>query len=345
MAAISLSLGKVLTFVFHDTRVRPRISSSLAAPGETSRATPARTSVRDELGRVLAESSSTDEFVHGLMGFLVELSREQSSHPVLAALGQELGRASTASFAAMAMHDVRSILQSVTMSLELAPVLLERSGLLRQSGGQRGGPGPDPERIGLFIEALEDAQLGARMATDLARETLALHRETGAQSTRINAVIEVAARLGQRLVPIELALETADSLEVRVDRAPLFRVLVNLIRNAAHAISELEEPDDARIIITSWASDELVFVQVADEGPGIPPGAREQIFDLFFTTHAEGTGIGLYLCKTLVASWGGRIYVDSPEGGGARFTFSVPRRMGESVPAGHRDGESAPMRR
>lgn len=276
---------------------------------------------------MLEESSGVDEFVHGLMGFLVELSREHPNHPMLTALSEQLGRAASAPLAASALHDLRSILQGVTAGLEYAPILLERSGLLDRNLP----PQVDTRRVELLLEALDDARGGARMAAELASETLAIQRDcmspkdqTGA-SLRLNDTVSTAARLAGRMCPLELRLETPDDLEVCASRSALVRVLVNLVRNAAHAIDELEDPIGAGVTISSWASDEFAFVQVADDGPGIPASAAASIFELFFTTHAEGTGIGLYVCKTLVTAWGGMIHVDSSDGEGARFTFSVPR--------------------
>src|SRR5690606_6155072 len=141
---------------------------------------------------------------------------------------------------------------------------------------------------------------------------------------RLNAVVGAAARLAGRSVNLELRLETDDSLEVRAPRSAVMRVLINLLRNAAHAIHELEDLVGASVCVSTWASDEFAFIQVADDGPGIPAATLESIFDLFFTTHAEGTGIGLFVCKTLVTGWGGMIHVDSGDGEGASFTFSIP---------------------
>lgn len=278
-----------------------------------------------------AESASPDEFVHALMGFLVELSAGPVVHPVVGALAEELGRASTARFTALAIHDLRSMLQGVSVSLDYAPKLLERSGLLGE------GRGPvDPKRLGMLIEALDDARTGTRMAAELARETLVVHRNHDhALHCRLNEVVESTVRLGQRLAPIDITLETSATLEVHATPSNLFRVLVNLLRNAVQAIGELEDPEGARVRVSTWASDELAFVQVADQGPGIPSSVRDQLFDLFFTTHAEGTGIGLYVCKTIVNGWGGMIHVDGHEGEGARFTFSIPLQS-EPIPRGRR---------
>jgi signal transduction histidine kinase len=286
---------------------------------------------------MLAASTGVDEFVHGLMEFLVELSHEHPNHPMLAALSEQIGRAAMAPMAASAMHDLRSILQGVTAGLDYAPVLLERSGLLAQTdaAGNRADRLPertDHRRVELLLEALDDARTGARMAAELASETLAIQRDCMSPdptqslvSVRLNETVRVAARLAGRLTPLELHLETDDGLEVLANRSALVRVLVNLLRNAAQALDELEDPIGAGVTISSWASDEFAFIQVADDGPGIPTATASSIFELFFTTHAEGTGIGLYVCKALVTAWGGMIHVDTSDGEGARFTFSVPK--------------------
>jgi len=285
---------------------------------------------------VLEESSGVDEFVHGLMGFLVELSRQHPNHPMLATLGEELGRASSAPMTASAMHDLRSILQGVTAGLDYAPGLLERSGLLEAArlANNHGKGVVDSRRVELLFEALDDARGGAKLAAELAAETLQIQRDCmaspssmpGAPSdtVRLNEVVGAGTRLAGRLVRVELQLETADALEVRAPRSSLMRVLINLLRNAAHAIDELEDPIGAGVRVSTWTSNEFAFVQVADDGPGIPAATLESIFELFFTTHAEGTGIGLFVCKTLVDRWGGMIHVDSSDNEGASFTFSVP---------------------
>jgi signal transduction histidine kinase len=283
--------------------------------------------VREALARMLSDSTGVDEFVHGLMEFLVELSHEHPNHPMLATLSEQIGRAATAPMTASAMHDLRSILQGVTAGLDYAPVLLERSGLLSQDVQGR----TDNRRVELLLEALDDARSGARMAAELASETLAIQRDCMSSkdqpraTVRLNETVRVASRLAGRLTPIELQLETEDAVEVDASRSALVRVLVNLLRNAAQAIDELEDPIGAGVKISSWASDEFAFVQVADDGPGIPTATASSIFELFFTTHAEGTGIGLYVCKALVTAWGGMIHVDTSDGEGARFTFSVPK--------------------
>jgi signal transduction histidine kinase len=305
----------------------------MAGQGSTAPRPGRGASVRDELQRVLEASSGVDEFVHGLVGFLVELSKSHPNHPMLAAFGEELGRASTAPLAAAAMHDLRSVLQGVTAGLDYAPGLLERSGLLAASQADKPADKKvDGRRVELLLEAIDDARSGAKLAAELAGETLRIQRDfmtsgeatSSVPSVNLNEVVSAAARLAGRSAQVELRLETDDGLEVRASRSAIMRVLINLLRNAAHAIEELEDPVGAGVSVSSWASDEFAFVQVADDGPGIPAATLESIFELFFTTHAEGTGIGLFVCKTLVTQWGGMIHVDSSDGEGASFTFSIP---------------------
>lgn len=297
-------------------------------PTRGSRAADDRPSVREALEAALDEAPSVDVFVHELMGFVVELSRRHPGHPVVASLGEHLSKAAASPFVAAAMHDLRSILQGVYGSLEYAPRVLHRSGLLDPA---RVGPA-DPARLAQLLEALDDARTGTRTAAELAREAFEVHRSSidevaarsKAHSVRLNRLVETTARLASCRAPVDVELDTSERLEVVADPSRVLRVLGNLLNNAAQALDELEDPTGARVRVATWASDEFAFVQVADDGPGIPAATRTEIFDLFFTTRGEGSGIGLYVCKVLVNAWGGMIHVDSRDGEGARFTFSVP---------------------
>src|SRR5690606_35805852 len=120
------------------------------------------------------------------------------------------------------------------------------------------------------------ARSGARLAAELASETLRIQRDCSnpgsfaCSSIKLNEAVGAAARLAGRSMQVELRLETDEAVEVRAPRSALMRVLINLLRNAAHAIDELEDSVGAGVRVSTWASDELAFVQVADDGPGIP---------------------------------------------------------------------------
>ena len=139
-----------------------------------------------------------------------------------------------------------------------------------------------------------------------------------------NLVAHAAALLGPELQQAGIALRLdlgAGGAAVRGDRVLLEQVLVNLIHNAMHAMQERQR---GRIDLASRRVDGGVCMTVHDEGPGIPPEQREQIFAPFFTTRPDGLGLGLNICRTIVEAHGGFITVDSAAGGGAAFSFTLP---------------------
>jgi PAS domain S-box-containing protein len=113
---------------------------------------------------------------------------------------------------------------------------------------------------------------------------------------------------------------------VPADPERIEELLTNLIDNAMKF-----SPRGGTITIKGEALENEVLVTVADEGIGIALRDHERLFDRFFrvadnsTRQAQGTGLGLYICKTLVGAHGGRIWVESEPGKGSRFTFSLPR--------------------
>ena len=81
--------------------------------------------------------------------------------------------------------------------------------------------------------------------------------------------------------------------------------------------------------VSSTVAGDQVLVQVADTGPGVDAELLEKIFDPFFTTKSAGLGMGLSICRTIVASHGGQLSAARRESGGTVFTFSLPMRPAE----------------
>jgi PAS domain S-box-containing protein len=119
-------------------------------------------------------------------------------------------------------------------------------------------------------------------------------------------------------------------LVVRADREKLTQVLANLLDNAVKY-----SPEGGTITLTARRRADAAEIAVADEGVGIPRSDQQRIFSKFFRTDrggaAAGTGLGLFLVRGLVAAMGGRIWVESEEGRGSRFTFDLP--LAEAEPA------------
>ena len=152
---------------------------------------------------------------------------------------------------------------------------------------------------------LGDVNKPIREAVELSRATL-----------RKNA-IRLDLRLASRLSPC------------RLDPQLIEEVILNLITNAVDALKT--EPVEKVIRITSWTYGGRVRVAVADNGPGIPVRRREAIFDPFYTTKRNSTGIGLNLSRRIIADHGGRLTAEQRRGGGARFVIDLPAADGKAV--------------
>jgi len=107
-------------------------------------------------------------------------------------------------------------------------------------------------------------------------------------------------------------------------------ILTNLLDNAVKF-----SPQGGTITIKGESSESEALVTVADEGIGVPVRDRDRIFDRFYrvedgsTKSTRGTGLGLYICKTLIEAHGGRIWAEGELGKGSRFTFSLPIEAGD----------------
>src|SRR2546427_13155247 len=102
-------------------------------------------------------------------------------------------------------------------------------------------------------------------------------------------------------------------------------MILNLLINAEQALVTVDGP--RTIALRPCADEGEARLEIADSGPGVPPEIRSKIFDPFFTTKPEGvgTGLGLSICYGIAREHGGRIWVESEPGQGARFAVTLPR--------------------
>lgn len=108
--------------------------------------------------------------------------------------------------------------------------------------------------------------------------------------------------------------------ESRFDPVQIKQVLVNLIKNAMHALS----PEGVLTLATGMGPD-AVWVSVADNGAGIPPETLSRIFEPFYTTKRKGSGLGLMIVQRILRDHGGRMELTSHVGKGTTFRFWIPR--------------------
>lgn len=138
-------------------------------------------------------------------------------------------------------------------------------------------------------------------------------------------VAELLEELGRTSVP--------DGIDVRLTGngarrtilghyEPLRRAFANLYRNAAEAMQ-----GKGAIDVTLSSTDAELLVTIADHGPGIPPDLRQRVFEPYFTTKSDGTGLGLALVRITMEAHGGTISVGETPGGGATFSIVFPTTL------------------
>ncbi len=132
-------------------------------------------------------------------------------------------------------------------------------------------------------------------------------------------------------ITISLDLDPSEP-KIWADASELQQMILNLLINAEQALVTVEGP--RTIVVATRADDAEARLEIADSGPGIPAEIQGKIFDPFFTTKPEGvgTGLGLSICYGIAREHGGRIWVESEPGHGARFGVGLPRDPRDETP-------------
>ncbi len=214
--------------------------------------------------------------------------------------------------AAGVAHQIRNPLNSIHM---LAQMMNRRPDLPEGLAGQMGHIRDESSRIEKIVQQFLD---------------FAKPRQPQLESVDLAALVSGA-------ISVQSSVHEDGDIEIRVrteptvatlDRSFMIEVLENLIRNAAEAL------DGRGIIeITLRNSADGAEISVADNGPGIDPANRERIFDLYFTTRRQGTGLGLSLTAQMVMSMGGSLVLDEGpgvDGRGARFVIQLPQKRSQA---------------
>jgi len=173
-------------------------------------------------------------------------------------------------------------------------------------------------------EDLDVAHRTALRAADLVRALLDVARpgQREMKPLDLRAIVQDVLRAAQPTAArrgVALIDEGGPPVRVQGDEGQLHQVVLNLVTNAMQAVDDRE-----RVWIRVLDDGRHGGVQVRDEGAGVPPEQRARLFEPFFTTRADGTGLGLFVSYGIVERHGGRIgYDDAPEGG-ASFTVLLP---------------------
>jgi PAS domain S-box-containing protein len=114
------------------------------------------------------------------------------------------------------------------------------------------------------------------------------------------------------------------------DRVQLQQVVMNLVLNAVEAMSSVEEGARELSIETEQSKTGGVLVAIRDSGPGIDPEHLERVFEPFYTTKTSGMGMGLSICRSIIAAHGGRLWAEANQPRGTVFQFTLPAGLEDS---------------
>jgi signal transduction histidine kinase len=256
-----------------------------------------------------------------LRGVMIDITARKGAEDEVSRLREQLARASRLTtlgeLAAAIAHEVNQPLCAIVSNAETT------QGYLAEETAD----------LGEVRDALQDIVADGRRASEIIRRIRTLLRTRQAERAPFgltDAARDVAVLLRHQLTrdSITLTLDfAADLPPVLGDRVQVQQVILNLMLNAAEALQG-SPADRRRLSISTAVTGDVATVSVQDSGPGISPELLDRVFDAFFTTKSDGTGIGLSISRTIIVAHGGRIWVESAAGGGAVFRFTLPLQEG-----------------
>ena len=290
VTAGALLYGGLALLVLRPLRRVTRSMERFAADPESEAEAPSDR--HDEIGRVERELSRMQE----------EVRQSLRSRARLVALGEAVAKIN---------HDLRNMLTSAQMASE------------------RLATSADPQ----VAKALPRLERALSRAAGLSRNVLEYGRseEPAPQKTRVvltKALTVAAEDAGLEPDGVRLVKQLPARFAVEADPDQLYRILVNLMRNARQAIEgDATRPAGRRgeVRVSASAVDNVAVLLVADDGPGIPPRLSESLFEPFVSGRAsEGAGLGLAISRELAANHGGALDLVETGPSGTTFALRLP---------------------
>ncbi|HEX7853457.1 MAG TPA: PAS domain S-box protein [Sphingobium sp.] len=266
-------------------------------------------------------------------GFIRDLTERHQTEAKLEALQSELIHvARLSAMGTMASTLAHELNQPITAIATYAEAIRDQLG------------DPSPEDLPMIREAMDDTAREALRAGHIVRRLRDFVAKGEVEKTvePLPQLINEAAILGlmgarEQSVEPQFDLDPYAS-PVLVDKVQIQQVLINLIRNAVEAMGQVGEQTGGhagsgkrRLTVTSRVDERPgnIRITVSDTGPGVAREVADQLFTAFITTKAEGMGLGLSICRTIVEANGGRIWMEPRPGGGAEFHFTLIRAQTE----------------
>ena len=178
-------------------------------------------------------------------------------------------------------------------------------------------------------EALSRIIRDGNRASDVIAKIRALLRKTDMEKERLdmNDTIREVVALAQgemRRTGVALRAELEGDLpRVLADRVQLQQVILNLLMNGIEAMSAVTDRSRDLLIRSRQHESDKVLVAVQDSGMGLDPKNMERVFDAFYTTKAQGMGMGLAISRSIVENHGGRLWAVPNDGPGVTFQFTL----------------------
>ncbi len=222
----------------------------------------------------------------GIMGELTASLAHEILHPIATARNNARAGMRFLDMQTPDLHEVREALACVVRDADRAKEIVDRVRDHMKKAPVRKQPFDLNEAIGEVI---------VMVRTALERENVSVHMS-----------------LMQHMAPIT------------GDRVQLQQVLLNLIMNAVESMSSANGDARELTIRTEQAKEGGILVAVHDSGPGIDPDRHDRVFQPFYTTKTTGTGMGLAICRSIIAAHGGRLWAEANKPRGAIFQFTLP---------------------
>lgn len=226
---------------------------------------------------------------------------------------QALRAAAMGELSASIAHEVNQPLAAIMTSSEAALRWMDRS----------------PPNLDETREALADVLHATRHATGVVKRVRKLVSRNRPETERVavdvlttEALSLVHHDLGRMGIAVSAQLAAADAV-IQADRVLLQQVVVNLVMNAAQAMTAADTPVPT-IVVRTRLHDGQAVIDIIDNGPGFDADSAQRAFDAFYTTKTEGMGLGLAICRSTVEAHDGTIAIISELGAGARLSISLP---------------------
>ncbi len=253
----------------------------------------------------------------GTISIAREVTQRRAEEARLQRLQADLARAGRLSaVAAMGAGLAHELHQPLSAAANFLAVAMRRLGQL---------PSPIPSLVPPVAEAMAEASGQVLRAGEIVQRLRGFIEEAEMQPTLLAPFLRQAAEAAwQHSGPAgaRMHLQLDPELHALIDPVSIQQVVSNLVRNAADAVSP--EGGDVWVVLEP-AADGSATISVLDTGRGIDPAHAEHLFDVFSgSSKKDGLGVGLAICRTIVAAHGGWITAMNHVGGGAAFMFTLP---------------------